>query len=77
MFGRRNIIGTIVLGGASIFVMAASATLSQAADKELKIGFVGVTSGPARGVGRLERALNANPRRLDQRKRRQDRRRHL
>jgi branched-chain amino acid transport system substrate-binding protein len=51
MFGRRNIIRTIVLGGASVFVMAASATLSQAADKELKIGFVGVTSGPAAAWG--------------------------
>src|ERR1700728_3601921 len=51
MFGRRNMIRTIVLGGASIFVMAASATLSQAANKVLKIGFVGVTSGPAAAWG--------------------------
>jgi branched-chain amino acid transport system substrate-binding protein len=51
MIGRRNIIKSIVLCGASILAVAATATASQAADKTLKIGFVGVTSGPAAAWG--------------------------
>jgi branched-chain amino acid transport system substrate-binding protein len=51
MIGRRNIIKSIVLCGASILAVAATATTSQAADKTLKIGFVGVTSGPAAAWG--------------------------
>ena len=51
MIGRRNIIKSVVLCGASILAVAATATTSQAADKTLKIGFVGVTSGPAAAWG--------------------------
>src|ERR1700723_3521929 len=51
MIGRRNIIKSIVLCGASIFAVAACVTTAQAADKTLKIGFVGVTSGPAAAWG--------------------------
>ena len=51
MIGRRNIIKSVVLCGASILAVAAIATTSQAADKTLKIGFVGVTSGPAAAWG--------------------------
>ena len=51
MIGRRNIIKSVVLCGASILAVAAAATTSQAADKTLKIGFVGVTSGPAAAWG--------------------------
>jgi branched-chain amino acid transport system substrate-binding protein len=51
MIGRRNIIKSVVLCGASILAVAATATASQGADKTLKIGFVGVTSGPAAAWG--------------------------
>ena len=51
MIGRRNIIKSILLCSASILAVAATATTSQAADKTLKIGFVGVTSGPAAAWG--------------------------
>jgi len=51
MFRRRNIIKTLALCGASIIVMSTSASMSRADDKELKIGFVGVTSGPAAAWG--------------------------
>ncbi|MFZ2103924.1 MAG: ABC transporter substrate-binding protein [Roseiarcus sp.] len=51
MIGRRNIIKSVVLCGASILAVVATATTSQAADKTLKIGFVGVTSGPAAAWG--------------------------
>jgi branched-chain amino acid transport system substrate-binding protein len=51
MIGRRNIIKSILLCGASILAVAATATTSQGADKTLKIGFVGVTSGPAAAWG--------------------------
>jgi branched-chain amino acid transport system substrate-binding protein len=51
MIGRRNIIKSVVLCGASILAVAATATTSQGADKTLKIGFVGVTSGPAAAWG--------------------------
>ena len=51
MIGRRNIIKSVVLCGASILAVAATATTAQGADKTLKIGFVGVTSGPAAAWG--------------------------
>ena len=51
MIGRRIIIKSLVLCGASILAVAATATTSQGADKTLKIGFVGVTSGPAAAWG--------------------------
>jgi branched-chain amino acid transport system substrate-binding protein len=51
MIGRRNIIKSVVLCGASLLAVAATATTSQGADKTLKIGFVGVTSGPAAAWG--------------------------
>jgi branched-chain amino acid transport system substrate-binding protein len=51
MIGRRNIIKSVVLCGASILAVVAAATTSQGADKTLKIGFVGVTSGPAAAWG--------------------------
>ena len=51
MIGRRNIIKSVVLCGASFLAVAATATTSQGADKTLKIGFVGVTSGPAAAWG--------------------------
>src|ERR1700683_1142122 len=51
MIGRRNILKSVVLCGASILAVTATATTSQAADKTLKIGFVGVTSGPAAAWG--------------------------
>ena len=51
MIGRRNIIKSVVLCGASILAVAATATTSQGADKTLKVGFVGVTSGPAAAWG--------------------------
>lgn len=51
MRGRRNVIRSIALCGAALGALLAGATLAQAADKELKIGFVGVTSGPAAAWG--------------------------
>jgi branched-chain amino acid transport system substrate-binding protein len=51
MIGRRNIIKSVVLCGASFLAVAATATTSLGADKTLKIGFVGVTSGPAAAWG--------------------------
>src|SRR5947209_6876350 len=51
MFERRSTFAGFALHGLSILALSASATLSQAAEKELKIGFVGVTSGPAAAWG--------------------------
>jgi branched-chain amino acid transport system substrate-binding protein len=51
MTDSRMIIRAIVFCSASVFALATSGTLSQAAEKELKIGFVGVTSGPAAAWG--------------------------
>jgi branched-chain amino acid transport system substrate-binding protein len=51
MTGKGVIVKSIALCGASMLALAAGATLAQAADKELKIGFVGVTSGPAAAWG--------------------------
>jgi branched-chain amino acid transport system substrate-binding protein len=49
---RRTAIGSIALGAVSVLALMASGTLqAQAANKELKIGFVGVTSGPAAAWG--------------------------
>jgi branched-chain amino acid transport system substrate-binding protein len=50
MINRRAVVKTAALGAVSIFALM-SASASQAADKELKIGFVGVTSGPAAAWG--------------------------
>ncbi|WP_114216512.1 ABC transporter substrate-binding protein [Ochrobactrum sp. 3-3] len=50
MITRRAVVKTAALGAVSIFALM-SASTSQAADKELKIGFVGVTSGPAAAWG--------------------------
>src|SRR5690606_23090155 len=50
MITRRAVVRTAALGAVSIFALMSAAT-SQAADKELKIGFVGVTSGPAAAWG--------------------------
>ncbi|TGS71546.1 branched-chain amino acid ABC transporter substrate-binding protein [Mesorhizobium sp. M3A.F.Ca.ET.201.01.1.1] len=52
MINRRSTLKSMVLGADSILAIAAAGTLSaQAENKELKIGFVGVTSGPAAAWG--------------------------
>jgi branched-chain amino acid transport system substrate-binding protein len=51
MIGRRDSIKAIALCGASLLAVAVGGTLALAAEKELKIGFVGVTSGPAAAWG--------------------------
>ncbi|TGS82406.1 branched-chain amino acid ABC transporter substrate-binding protein [Mesorhizobium sp. M3A.F.Ca.ET.174.01.1.1] len=52
MINRRSTLKSMVLGAVSILAIAAAGTLSaQAENKELKIGFVGVTSGPAAAWG--------------------------
>jgi branched-chain amino acid transport system substrate-binding protein len=51
MSDRRSILAIIALCATSAFALSTSAILSQAAEKELKVGFVGVTSGPAAAWG--------------------------
>lgn len=52
MFNRRETLQSLALGAVSALAILASATVSaQAANQELKIGFVGVTSGPAAAWG--------------------------
>src|SRR5262245_32676140 len=52
MINRRSTLKSLALGAVSVLAIAAGGILSaQAADKELKIGFVGVTSGPAAAWG--------------------------
>lgn len=52
MINRRATLKSLALGAVSILAVAVASTLSaQAANKELKIGFVGVTSGPAAAWG--------------------------
>jgi branched-chain amino acid transport system substrate-binding protein len=51
MIGRLDSIKAIALCGASLLAVAVGGTFAQAAEKELKIGFVGVTSGPAAAWG--------------------------
>jgi branched-chain amino acid transport system substrate-binding protein len=52
MFNRRESLQFLALGAVSAFAILAGATVSaQAANQELKIGFVGVTSGPAAAWG--------------------------
>ncbi len=52
MLNRRETLQSLALGTVSALAILASATVSaQAANQELKIGFVGVTSGPAAAWG--------------------------
>src|SRR5437867_4393097 len=52
MINRRETLKSLALGAVSALAILAGATLSaEAANKELKIGFVGVTSGPAAAWG--------------------------
>ncbi|WP_095204147.1 ABC transporter substrate-binding protein [Mesorhizobium carmichaelinearum] len=52
MINRRSTLKSLALGAVSVLAIAAGGTLSaQAENKELKIGFVGVTSGPAAAWG--------------------------
>ncbi|MCI0429792.1 MAG: ABC transporter substrate-binding protein [Rhodospirillales bacterium] len=52
MINRRATLKSLALGAVSAFAIIAGATFSaEAANKELKIGFVGVTSGPAAAWG--------------------------
>ena len=52
MLNRRETLQSLALGAVSAFAILAGATVSaQAANQELKIGFVGVTSGPAAAWG--------------------------
>ncbi len=52
MIARRSTLKLAVLGAVSAFAMLAGPSLpADAANKELKIGFVGVTSGPAAAWG--------------------------
>ena len=52
MLNRRETLQFLALGAVSALAILASATVStQAANQELKIGFVGVTSGPAAAWG--------------------------
>lgn len=52
MINRRAVLSSAALGAVSIFTLVAGGSLSaEAANKELKIGFVGVTSGPAAAWG--------------------------
>ena len=52
MINRRSTLKSMVLGAVSaLAITAAGTTAAQAQNKELKIGFVGVTSGPAAAWG--------------------------
>jgi branched-chain amino acid transport system substrate-binding protein len=52
MITKRSILAAATLGAVSVLaVMVAGASAAYAANKELKIGFVGVTSGPAAAWG--------------------------
>lgn len=52
MINRRTTLKSLALSAVSVLAVAVAGTLSaQAANKELKIGFVGVTSGPAAAWG--------------------------
>ena len=52
MITKRSILAAATLSAVSVIaVMAAGASTAYAANKELKIGFVGVTSGPAAAWG--------------------------
>src|SRR4029453_15246404 len=52
MINRRATLKSIALSAVSAFAILAGVTVSvEAANKELKIGFVGVTSGPAAAWG--------------------------
>lgn len=52
MINRRSIVKSMALGAASALAIAAvTISSAQAENKELKIGFVGVTSGPAAAWG--------------------------
>lgn len=52
MINRRSTLKSLALGAVSVLAIATGTSFSaQAANKELKIGFVGVTSGPAAAWG--------------------------
>lgn len=52
MINRRSTLKSLALGAVSILAIAVASTFpAQAENKELKIGFVGVTSGPAAAWG--------------------------
>lgn len=52
MINRRSTLKSLALGAVSVLAIITGTSLSaQAANKELKIGFVGVTSGPAAAWG--------------------------
>ncbi len=51
MINRRSTLQVMVLGAASVLAIAAGITAAEAQNKELKIGFVGVTSGAAAAWG--------------------------
>lgn len=51
MINRRSAVTFVALGTASMLSIMAGAFSANAANKELKIGFVGVTSGPAAAWG--------------------------
>ncbi|KFC73097.1 ABC-type branched-chain amino acid transport system, periplasmic component precursor [Bosea sp. LC85] len=51
MINRRSAVTFMALGTASVLSIMAGAFSANAANKELKIGFVGVTSGPAAAWG--------------------------
>ena len=52
MINRRSVLISAALGAASALAVTAAGTMAaHAANKELKIGFVGVTSGPAAAWG--------------------------
>lgn len=51
MITRRNTLKSAVLGTVSAMAILAAGTLSAQANEKLKIGFVGVTSGPAAAWG--------------------------
>jgi branched-chain amino acid transport system substrate-binding protein len=51
MINRRSTLKSLALGAVSLLVIAAGTFSAKAENKELKIGFVGVTSGPAAAWG--------------------------
>jgi branched-chain amino acid transport system substrate-binding protein len=51
MLNRRNALKSLALGAASALAIAGGLSSAQAQNKTLKIGFVGVTSGPAAAWG--------------------------
>ena len=79
MINRRSVLKSAVLGAASaLAVMAAGGMSAEAANPTLKIGFVGVTSGPAAAWGTSNvRSMQTRAAWINETGRREDRRHHL